>query len=189
MTSPAILIAALEITALLSFGQSAPARKLRFNGRPLTAEQLARLETVERQHGVRLAENDYWYDNRSGAAGFWNGPAMAALPPGLDLGGPMPENCSGGNTRVFVNGRELHPLDVAALAQLLPVYRGRYWADANGTFGLEGGGPLGNLYLLARALRAQGRPHRVYEPGELSGLIVNPAGACTSSGNCAYPSR
>jgi hypothetical protein len=69
------------------------------------------------------------------------------------------------------------------------VMRGRYWADANGNFGLEGGPPLANLYVLANAARAR-QPqaqHRVYAPGELSGLVGNSAGYCTASGNCAYP--
>jgi hypothetical protein len=189
MTRSATLILATGLTAIMTCGQATPSvRNIRFNGRTLTAEQQARLETLERSYGVRIPDNDYWYDNRSGAAGFWKGPAVAGLPPGLGLGGPMPANCSGGGTRVFVNGRELHPYDVAALSQLGPVIPGRYWLNANGNFGIEGGPMLGNLFLLARQVRSPG-PHRVYAPGELSGIIVNSAGACTSAGNCAYPSH
>src|SRR5262245_29718162 len=118
MKSPAILVAALQIAAVACLGQTAPLRNIHFNGRSLTPGQLARLEQIERVAGTRVPDGNYWYDNRSGAAGFWNGPAVAALPPGLELGGPMPANCSGTGTGVFVNGRELHPLDVAALMQL-----------------------------------------------------------------------
>ena len=187
MRSVGTLVLSFGIVAGMACGESA-ARNVRFNGRQLSPDQIARLEQVERYYGVRLPDNEYWYDNRSGAAGLWHGPALAALPAGLNLGGPMPADCSGGGTGVFINGRELHPIDVAVLQQLGPVYRGRYWVDANGFFGLEGGPAVGNLFLLARSSGQRG-PHRVYEPGELSGLTVNSAGACTSAGNCAYPGR
>lgn len=39
---------------------------------------------------------------------------------------PMPENCAGGNTGVFVNGRELHQKDLDLLAgRGLPTSRDR----------------------------------------------------------------
>ena len=164
-------------------------RKVTFNGRPLSPEQLQRLEALERAYGVRIPDLAYWYDNRTGGVGLWQGPALAAFPPGLELGGPMPANASLGGTGVFVNGRELHPLDVAGLSQIMVVMRGRYWADANGYFGAENGPAMGNLYMLANAARAR-QPsvqHRVYAPGELSGLTGNSAGYCTAAGNCAYP--
>jgi hypothetical protein len=63
---------------------------------------------------------------------------LAALPAGLEFGGPIP-----GGTGVFINGRELHPLDVAGRSQIVPVLRGRYWVDGNGNFGVEGGPPAG----------------------------------------------
>jgi hypothetical protein len=104
--------------------ESAPRaeRRLRFNGRALTKEQRARLESVERFVG-RIVDGDYWYDSKTGASGRWGGPTLAFLPPGLELGGPLPADASGGGagqvTGVFVNGRELHPLDVAGLRQIL----------------------------------------------------------------------
>jgi hypothetical protein len=168
------------LSAVIAFGQAnAPARKLTFNGRPLTREQQVKLETMERAYGARLPDAAYWYDNRSGAMGAWNGPGVVVLP----------ANCSGGGTRVFVNGRELHPIDVAVLSQLGPVYPGRYWVDSNGDYGYENGPRTGNLVALAMAARGQAQgQRRVYSPGELSGVIVNSAGACTNLG-CYYPSR
>ena len=39
---------------------------------------------------------------------------------------PMPENCAGGNTGIFVNGRELHPKDLNLLCNRgLPTTRDR----------------------------------------------------------------
>lgn len=47
---------------------------------------------------------------------------------------PMPENCAGGNTGVFVNGRELHQKDLDLLAgRGLPTSRDRsYIVDISG---------------------------------------------------------
>lgn len=164
----------------LGWGQTATprSRHITFNGKPLTAEQQQRLEAVEREHGVRLPDRDYWYDNRSGAAGLWQGPTLGALPAGLELGGPMPANCSGKGTGVFVNGRELHPADVLTLTQFTLVAPGRYWVDSSGNFGFEGGPALTNLLARERAAdRGQAAGQRaVYAPGELSGLAGN-AGA------------
>ena len=177
----------------LVWGQPATpqSRHITFNGKPLTAEQQKRLEAVEREHGVRLPDRDYWYDNRSGAAGFWKGPELGALPAGLELGGPMPANCSGQGTGVFVNGRELHPADVLTLTQLTLVAPGRYWLDAAGNFGFEGDAALTNLFDRARALRDRqpGDLHPLFAPGEIAGLARNATGYCASGGNCASPGR
>ncbi len=39
----------------------------------------------------------------------------------------------------------------------IPVYRGRWWVDAQGSGGIEGGPPSFNLRLLARQAAAAGR--------------------------------
>jgi hypothetical protein len=142
-------------------GRPATARQITFNGRKLTAAQLAGLENLERAYSARIPNGEYWYDNRSGAAGFWGGPAVAILAPGLELGGPMPSNCSGGATGrltgTFINGRELHPLDIAFLSSISPngqVLPGRFWVNANGDFGYEGGPLIYNLFRLANEKRA-----------------------------------
>lgn len=47
---------------------------------------------------------------------------------------PMPDNCAGGSTGVFVNGRELHPKDLKLLANRgLPAEReGSYILEISG---------------------------------------------------------
>jgi hypothetical protein len=116
---------------------------------------------IERMYGKPTPEGDYWYDPVSGAAGGWGGPALGFLPAGLQLGGPLPPNASGGGrgtlTGVFINGRELHPIDVQVLiaiyGQAIP---GRWWVDGQGNAGQEGGPPLINLVALARQRAASG---------------------------------
>jgi hypothetical protein len=145
----------------------------------LSAERIAQLE---RQYRVRLVDGRYWYDARSGAWGVWGGPAAGIVLAGLDLGGALPADASGGGngrlTGVFINGRELHSLDVLALRQISPVVLpGRYWVDSQGTGGYEGGPPLFNLVAMAQQARGG---------GDRSWIHRGPGGGMGSDGQCIY---
>jgi hypothetical protein len=122
------------------------------------------LTALEQQWNTRVPDGRYWYDSFSGAWGMEGGPTAGWIPAGLQLGGPLRADASSGNTGVFVNGRELHLQDVAALMQIMPVYRGRWWVDAQGNFGAEGGPVLGNLRALAQQ-QAGGQYGSVYSNG------------------------
>lgn len=127
-------------------------RALRFNGKQLDSKGLVVIETLERQWAIRLPDGDYWYDPICGCAGQWGGPTAGFLPPGLKLGGPLRANCSGGGTKVFLNGREIHPTEYLYLSQLVGsmILPGRYWVDARGNTGFEGQPALTNLFVLAQ---------------------------------------
>ncbi|MDA1116436.1 MAG: hypothetical protein O2979_00195 [Proteobacteria bacterium] len=103
---------------------------------------------LERSYGVRIPPARYWYDRVSGVWGLEGGPAQGQILPGLRLGGQLQSSASRGNTGVFVNGRQLHKLDVAALRRCTQVVPGRYWVAANGLGGYEGGPPTFNLAVL-----------------------------------------
>ena len=165
-------------------------------GRPMTAAQermvvvnrvrlsADRIAQLERGYRVRLMDGRYWYDVRSGAWGLWGGPAAGVVLAGLDLGGPLPADASGGGsgrvTGVFINGRELHPLDVLALRQISPaVLPGRYWVDAQGTGGYDGGPAFFNLVAMAQQARAAGR-------GDRSWIHRGAGGGMGSDGQCIY---
>jgi len=105
-------------------------------------------EALERGYGVRIPPARYWYDTFSGVWGVEGGPAQGQIHPGLRLGGPLHADASNGDTGVFVNGRQLHQLDVAALRRCTQVIPGRYWVAANGVGGYEGGPPTFNLAML-----------------------------------------
>src|SRR5258705_12850412 len=85
------------------------------------------------------------------------GPTLGFIPAGLDLGGALRADASGAtNTGVFIDGRELHPHDVAGLQQITAVIPGRYWGNALGFCGHEGNPmPLVNPAVLAQAARAK----------------------------------
>lgn len=165
----------LTATALLASSAEAQQRRVTINRVRISDAQLAQLE---RQYRVRILDGDYWYDARVGAWGYWNGPAVGLAVPGLSIGGKLTANASGGGTGVFINGRELHPLDVAALRTITPtVLPGRYWLDANGWGGYEGQPAFFNLWALAA--QAQSR-------GGSSWIHRGVGGGMGSDGSCIY---
>jgi hypothetical protein len=143
------------------------------NGAKLQLETVRSLETY---YGVQMISGRYWYDKTSGLWGFEGGPAMGQMMPAMNLGGSLKPNASGGNTGVFVNGRELHPLEVRHLLQVFgQVIPGRYWLNAQGVGGFEGGPPMFNL-----------NP-RTYGGASGQGYLRRgPGGSTGSDGNCFY---
>lgn len=123
-------------------------RQVLINRKPLPADTLALLEKT---FGTTIPDGRYWYDPYCGAWGKEGGATLGFTVAGLPIGGALPADISGGGTRVFINGRELHPRDLAGLQQLTgPIAQGRYWLDAQGNAGMEGGPVLVNLRLLAQ---------------------------------------
>jgi hypothetical protein len=158
-------------------GSTQGARRLRFNATALDERGLQVIAQLESYANTRLPDGDYWYDPASGASGPWGGGVFVVLPPNLPLGGPLrPDSSGGGNgnvTGVFVNGRELHPTDVAALRRVIQVVPGRYTLDAQGNVGQEGGGFLFNAYAVAQQ-QSGGKSHK-------SGNTWTGGGAATST--------
>jgi hypothetical protein len=111
-----------------------------------------------------------------GAWGIQGGPTLGFLQAGLAIGGALQSNALNGDTGVFINGRQLHRLDVVSLQQLGPVLPGRYWVDAMGNFGFEGGLKLGNLWMLARQRHAT-------NPGSSGGAWAAHSGNVTVMGD------
>ncbi len=138
------------------------------------------LRAIERQFQFHIPDGDYWYDKICGAWGKMGGPTLGFTWQGLNLGGRLPANASNGRTRVFVNGRELHYLDVLALQKLGPVYPGRYWLDAQGYVGYEGGPAFANLLQLSQQAGGQRRGGR--KGSILSGMYDSGIGAVNGGG-------
>ena len=163
-TLAALLLVALATDASgQAGGGPRTQRRITFNGGPLDQRGWQTLEQLEALSRTRLPDGSYWYDAMSGAAGRWGGPAAVLLIPGLPLGGRLPAQASGGGngrlTAIFVNGRELHPLDVQALvATYGQAWPGRWWVNGAGLFGPEGGPAIGNLRQAAAAAASRGGP-------------------------------
>jgi hypothetical protein len=156
-------------------GDGAESSNVFVNGKALTRQEVARFE---QQYQTRLIDGRFWYDDKCGAWGIEGGPTVGFILPSLPLPGPMPTNVSGGGTGIFINGRELHPVDrqtlVAMFGTAIP---GRYWLDAYGNLGVEGGGFLVNLAVAAQQLR-----QRTTQTGSAT-VSSGPAGAMFSGTN------
>jgi hypothetical protein len=141
---------------------------------------------------VQVPDGDYWYDRMSGLWGVRGGPTMGQMPPELDLGGALRADASGaGGTAIFINGRELHPTEASYLQQLFGyTIPGRYWMNAMGIGGLEGGPPAFNLVAAAAAQRQTGAGYTRRglfgssgSDGECS-YYMTPGGSSVMTGNC-----
>jgi hypothetical protein len=134
-------------SAVLGTKRMAMTDSVRINDEELDPRVLA---AFGQQYGIRLPPGDYWYDRLSGGWGLKGGPCLGITLAGVAIGGPLKADASAGTTSVFINGRQLHWQDVVALQSMgIPVQRGRWWVDAAGNLGPEGGGPWGNLVQLA----------------------------------------
>jgi hypothetical protein len=143
------------------------------NGVKLSPETIRSLEAY---YGVRMQSGRFWYDKVAGLWGFEGGPSMGQIMPALNLGGSLKPHASGGNTGVFLNGRELHPLEVQYLLSIFgQVIPGRYWLNAQGLGGFEGGPAIFNLNTSAYG-SASGQGY----------LRRTPGGAIGGDGNCFY---
>lgn len=157
-------ILVFAVMSLCSLAASTPTNAASAVGVVINTVQLSEpeLDATEAKYGVRIPEGAYWYDRACGAWGVAGGPTLGFTIPGLALGGPLPVGASGGSesgalTGIYINGREIHPLDALALYQLLgQIYPGRYWVDARGNAGAEGGPALVNLFELSARSNANG---------------------------------
>ncbi|KAL3815115.1 hypothetical protein ACJIZ3_016383 [Penstemon smallii] len=84
------------------------------------------IKKAEKMAGT-IHPGNYWYDFRAGFWGAVGGPCLGIVPPFIEeFNYPMPEHCGGGNTHVYVNGRELNLKDLNLLGSRgLPTDRDR----------------------------------------------------------------
>ncbi len=151
---------------------------VRVNGMAVTQDDFVReMGKFGLPMTVQVPDGAYWYDPISGLWGMHGGPTMGQMPPGMELGGPLQADASGGaGTQIFINGRELHLTEVLYLQQLAGyTMPGRYWMNALGVGGFEGGPAFFNLAALAQQ-QAGGSSYT------RRGLF----GSMGSDGNCSY---
>lgn len=149
-----------------------PERQVFVNGVLLRDDQV---NFLEQKYRSPVPNGNYWYDRMCGAWGVMGGPVLCTLEPNHDIGGPLQPGASLGNTGVFINGRELHYLDMALLQRVVPmIIPGRWWLDVYGNFGSEGGPMLGNLWTLAQSQGASGNENRssVLSSWDRTGVVV-----------------
>ncbi|CAN6345691.1 unnamed protein product [Urochloa humidicola] len=114
------------------FNQSADTAKVSINGHPISERALRK---AEKKAGP-VGPGSYWYDYRAGFWGVFGQECRGIIPPFIkEFNYPMPKDCAGGNTGVFVNGRELHQKDFDLLVgRGLPRATGKsYSVEISGT--------------------------------------------------------
>ena len=169
------LLHALLIGPGMSAANAAnPASPVIVNGVALSAETLTALQRI---YPVPIRPGRYWYDDVSGAYGVDGGPVAGQMSPGLRLGGPLRADASRGTSRVFINGRQLTGGEKSYIEQACrtPVVPGRYWVNAQGLGGNEGGPVTFNLALC-------GPPPGQRSSGSSTRTFCDPDGSCRSSG-------
>jgi serine/threonine-protein kinase len=151
----------------------APTSGVIVNAQAVSAQTLRELQKI---YPVPVVPGRYWYDPVSGAYGNEGGPILGQMLPGLALGGPLRADASHGTAPVFINGRQLTFAEKAYLEQTCRtvVAPGRYWVNAQGLGGTEGGPVAFNLALCAPPARTNS--------GSSSRTYCDPDGTCRSSG-------
>lgn len=82
--------------------------KVFINGYPISDRAVKKAEKI----AGPIYPGEYWYDYRAGFWGVMGQSCLGMIPPYIpQLNYPMPKNCAGGNTGIFINGRELHQKD------------------------------------------------------------------------------
>ena len=146
--------------------------KVIINGVNLKLDQVKFLESA---YKFKIKEGRFWYDSLSGLWGLEGGPTLGQILPGLKLGGPLLKNSSGKGPGVFINGREIHPLEKAFLKKLFGFVKpGRYWLNGMGYGGVEGGPALFNLKAMMNGHLGK------------SWLKRTAGGSIGSNGSCSY---
>lgn len=144
--------------AISEAGGGEPQKRVLVNGVLLSERAL---EKAEEKAGP-IQTGEFWYDVTAGFWGVMGGPCLGIIPPGIrELhASPMPTDCAGGRTRVYVNGRELHRRDLEKLSRRgLPEIAGKaYSLDVYGlVVDEETGTELRGLGKLAPSLEGRKR--------------------------------
>jgi hypothetical protein len=151
--------ALIKIACLLTLGWGSSAQAQQtviVNGQQLPSATVQQLENF---YQIKIQSGRYWYDPSCGLWGLEGGPAQGGMMPGLRLGGPLRADASSGQTGIFINGRQINQRERAQWEQLTgPITPGRYWLDAYGNVGMEGGPALVNLLALAQQTPSRPNP-------------------------------
>ena len=151
-----VLIIGLVLPLLAQNGSAYKSKNISKNNREVYINRIKldnrKLVALEQGYQTTIQNGNYWYDRFCGAWGVEGGPTTGFIMAGLDLPGPMPSDVSGGGTGIFINGREIHPMDQRGLQQLFGVtYAGYYWLDAQGNLGVVGGPFIVNIVAAIQA--------------------------------------
>ncbi|KAJ7529045.1 hypothetical protein O6H91_15G031900 [Diphasiastrum complanatum] len=139
-------------------------RKVIVNGNAISYRQVKKAEEA----AGPIHPGSYWYDFRAGFWGVIGGPCIGIVAPFIEeFDYPLSRECSGGNTGVLVNGRELHHIDFDKLVlRGLPSTSGKaYKVEIDGRVIDEASGEeLRGLGRLAPSIERRGCGYGMFLP-------------------------
>ncbi|KAL5228958.1 hypothetical protein ABZP36_017223 [Zizania latifolia] len=148
------------------FNQSMDNVKVSINSHPISERALKK---AEKKAGP-IEPGSYWYDYRAGFWGVMGRECIGIIPPFIrEFNYPIASNCAGGDTGVFVNGRELHQRDLDLLVgRGLPHISGKsYSVEISGNITDEATGKkLRSLGKLAPTIEKLKRGFGMHVPEE-----------------------
>ena len=132
------------LLAVLATAPVAAEEQIVVNAQPLSAEEVRQLQRI---YPVPMKPGRYWYDKASGAWGVEGDGIAGQMRPGLKLGGPLRAEASGGTSGIYFNGRQITVSERGYLERTcnMRAAPGRYWVNARGVGGAEGGPAKFNL--------------------------------------------